>query len=256
MKKMKKKSRWFLEKKWRSYERSSSSCKIENFAPRLIFCQAAIAWHVRAILREPQTAFCDTPIASIAGGGVVCRRCVFFFLILFFFSHFDFPASGQTSCGHRCCPFSPPRFLPSIFIARIHRFQQSYCSSIFHRVLLLLTRALALSASQFVRKKKSLRMCTGLHAVGGTRTHETDLYQARGYPDTPPGRPVIILVGDSPSNKRVMLNLANTYIPEGKSLQQQARVSLFWSVPWQAQTFGLSSKALFPVVGGPPWPFV
>ena len=39
----------------------------------------------------------------------------------------------------------PPRFLPSIFIA--HRVQQSHCSSIFHRVLL--THALALSASQF-----------------------------------------------------------------------------------------------------------
>ena len=44
---------------------------------------------------------------------------------------------------------SPPRFLPSIFIA--HRARQSHCSSIFHRVLL--THALALSASQFVFKE-------------------------------------------------------------------------------------------------------
>ena len=44
---------------------------------------------------------------------------------------------------------SLPRFLPSIFIA--HRVQQPHCSSIFHRVLL--TYALALSASQFVHKK-------------------------------------------------------------------------------------------------------
>ena len=43
-----------------------------------------------------------------------------------------------------------PRVLPSTFIA--HRVQQSHCSSIFHRVLL--THALALSASQFVHKKK------------------------------------------------------------------------------------------------------
>ena len=29
------------------------------------------------------------------------------------------------------------------------------------------------------------------YALGGIRTHETDLYQARGSPDTPPGRPAI-----------------------------------------------------------------
>ena len=49
---------------------------------------------------------------------------------------------------------SSPRFLPSIFIA--HRVQQSHCSSIFHRVWL--NHALAFSASQFVRKKKSPRI--------------------------------------------------------------------------------------------------
>ena len=57
---------------------------------------------------------------------------------------------------------SPPRFLRSIFIA--HRVQQSHCSSIFHRVLL--THALALSASQFVRKKKSPRIYTSMHSGG------------------------------------------------------------------------------------------
>ena len=55
---------------------------------------------------------------------------------------------------------SPPRFLPSIFIA--HRVQQSHWSSIFHRVLL--THAPALSASQFVHKKKSPRICTSTHS--------------------------------------------------------------------------------------------
>ena len=58
---------------------------------------------------------------------------------------------------------SPPRFLPSIFIA--HRVQQSHCSSIFHRVLLL-THALALSASQFVYKTKSPRIYTSMHSAG------------------------------------------------------------------------------------------
>ena len=57
---------------------------------------------------------------------------------------------------------SPPRFLPSIFIA--HRVQQSHCSSIFHRVLL--THALALSISKFVHKKKSQRFYASMHSAG------------------------------------------------------------------------------------------
>ena len=57
---------------------------------------------------------------------------------------------------------SPPRFSPSIFIA--HRVQQSHCLSIVHRVLL--THALALSASQFVHKKKSQRIYTSMHSAG------------------------------------------------------------------------------------------
>ena len=67
---------------------------------------------------------------------------------------------------------SPARFLPPIFIAR--RAQQSHCSSISRRVLL--THALAFSASQFVRQKKSPRIYASMHALGGIRTHETDLY--------------------------------------------------------------------------------
>ena len=57
---------------------------------------------------------------------------------------------------------SPPRFLPSIFIA--HRVQHSHCSSMFHRVLL--THALALFASQFGHKKKSQRIYTSMHSAG------------------------------------------------------------------------------------------
>ena len=57
---------------------------------------------------------------------------------------------------------SPPWLLPSIFIA--HRVQQFHCSSIFHRVLL--THAFALSASQFVHKKKFPRICTSMHSGG------------------------------------------------------------------------------------------
>ena len=89
---------------------------------------------------------------------------VFFF---FFFSHFYFPASEQDVVT-RVVP-SPPRFLPSIFIA--HRVQQSHCSSTFHRVLL--THALALSASQIVRKKKSRRIYTSTHSTGLELTKPT-----------------------------------------------------------------------------------
>ena len=45
-----------------------------------------------------------------------------------------------------------------------HMVQQSHCSPIFHRVLL--TYALALSASQFVHKKKSQRTYTSMHSAG------------------------------------------------------------------------------------------
>ena len=75
-------------------------------------------------------------------------------------THIYFPASGQAVVTGVVS--SPPRFLPSIFIA--HRVQQSHCSSIFHRVLP--THALALSASQFVRKKKSPRIYTSTHSGG------------------------------------------------------------------------------------------
>ena len=80
--------------------------------------------------------------------------------IYVFFSHFYFRASGQAVVT-RVVP-SPPRFLPLIFIT--HRVQQSYCSSILHRMLL--THALALSASPFLHKKKSPRIYTSMHSGG------------------------------------------------------------------------------------------
>ena len=79
----------------------------------------------------------------------------FFFLLTLYF-----PASGQAVVTG--VDPSPPRFLPSIFIA--HRVQQSHCSSNFHRVLL--THALALSASQFLHKKKSQRIYSSMHSAG------------------------------------------------------------------------------------------
>ena len=79
--------------------------------------------------------------------------------LLFFHTHL-LPASGE-AMATGVVP-SPPRFLPSIFIA--HRARQSHCSSIFHRVLL--THALALSASQFVHKRKSQQIYKTMHSGG------------------------------------------------------------------------------------------
>ena len=96
------------------------------------------------------------------------------FFLFFIIAHFYFPASGQAVVTG--ANPSPPRFLPSIFIA--HRVQQSHCSSIFHRTLL--THALALSASQFICPQEKVPTNLYEYALGGARTHETDLYQARG----------------------------------------------------------------------------
>ena len=85
---------------------------------------------------------------------------IYIYIFFFFLAHFHFPAPGQAVVTG-VIP-SPPRFLPSIFIA--HRVQQSHCSSVFHRVLL--THALALSASQFVHKRKSQRIYTSMHSAG------------------------------------------------------------------------------------------
>ena len=70
---------------------------------------------------------------------------------LFFFSLTLHLSSFWASGGHRCHPFSPAALAYIFFIA--HRVQQSHCSSFFRRVLP--PRALALSASQLVRTRKS-----------------------------------------------------------------------------------------------------
>ena len=95
---------------------------------------------------------------SIVAG--VCRPEIPALFFFFFFTHIYFLASGQAVVTG-VAP-SSPRPLPSIFI--LHRVQQSHCSSIFHRVLL--TRALALSASQFVHNSKSQRIYTSMHSAG------------------------------------------------------------------------------------------
>ena len=127
--------------------------------------------------------------------------------------------------GVRCRPPSPPRFLPSIYIA--HRFQQSHCSSIVHRVLL--THALALSAGQFVLKKKSQQIYTSIVCTRPRGTHETDLYQARGKPDAPPGRPVTFFFFFFPHTFAFQLldkpwSQVSSLLPPGFCLQFLSRI--------------------------------
>ena len=83
---------------------------------------------------------------------------------IYFPSYFYLPASGHAVVTG-VVP-SPPRLLISLLIA--HRVRQSHCSWIFHRVLL--THALALSASQLVHKKKSPRIYTSMHSGGFEHT--------------------------------------------------------------------------------------
>ena len=104
------------------------------------------------------------------------RKLPFF---LFLYTSTFFPASGQAVVTG---VVPSPRFLLTFnfYRAYIGFSNQSHCSSIFHRVLL--THALAFSASQFVHKHARKKLPTNVYeyALGGIRTHETNLYQARG----------------------------------------------------------------------------
>ena len=82
---------------------------------------------------------------------------------LFFFFYRTFLLSSLwTSRGHRCRPFSPPgsclQFLPRI------GFSNPTARRFFNRMML--THAVALSACQFVHKKKSQRIYTSMHSAG------------------------------------------------------------------------------------------
>ena len=109
------------------------------------------------------------------------------YIYIYFFAHFHFPASGQAVVTG-VIP-SSPRFLPSIFIS--HRVQQ---------IPLLVDGSSSVANSRSRAFRKSIcpqeKVPTNIYeyALGGARTHETDLYQARGYPDTPPGRPVYYIL--------------------------------------------------------------
>ncbi len=87
--------------------------------------------------------------------------------IYIYISRFYFPASGKAVVTGVVS--SPARFLPSIITA--NKVQQSYCSSIFHRVLL--TDAFALSASRIVHKKKFQQVYSSMLSAGLEHTKLT-----------------------------------------------------------------------------------
>ena len=96
------------------------------------------------------------------------------FFFAFFFSHFYFPASGQAVVTG-VVP-SPPRFLPSTFfrakgsaIPLLVDFSSSVANSRSPR---------AFRKSICAQEKVPTKLYE--YALAGARTHETDLYQARG----------------------------------------------------------------------------
>ena len=146
------------------------------FSPSFFFvCSGARCGPLLKWLRASQIQF------GHLLGTVACSRAFLqmrirsTFECFLFFIHSHLLSSFGTSRGHRCRPFFHPVFAFNFYSA--YKVQQSHCSSILHGVLL--THALALSASQFVRKRKVPTIFYE-YALEGIRTHETDLYQARG----------------------------------------------------------------------------
>ena len=106
-------------------------------------------------------------------------------MVILFLAHFYFPASGRASLDHRCRLFLPPRYCLHVFGA--HRVQHPLIVDITSSVANLRSRAFRKSISaQEKAPQKYIRVRTR-----GIRTHEIDLYQARGKPDSPPWQRVI-----------------------------------------------------------------
>ena len=97
------------------------------------------------------------------------RRFGGYDIFFLFFFHTHLLSYYWTSGGHRCRSFFPP--VLAFNFCRAHRVQQSHCSWIFHRVLL--THTLGLSA---ICAQENVPTNLYEYALGGARTHETDLY--------------------------------------------------------------------------------
>ena len=93
-------------------------------------------------------------------GMSVFRACFFFFSFLF---RTLLLSSFWTSRSHRCRPFFSP---PGPCLQLLSRIGFSTPTARRFFIECLLTHALALSASQFVHKKKSLRVYTSMHSAG------------------------------------------------------------------------------------------
>ena len=113
--------------------------------------------------------------------GFLLRVHLFFFFFLshtFTFQLLDKPWSQVSS-------LLPPGSCLQ-FLSRI-----GFSNPTARRFRVLLTHALALSASQYVHKKNSQRICTGTHLAGLELTKLTYTRLEDKLIDTPPGRPVV-----------------------------------------------------------------
>ena len=110
---------------------------------------------------------------------------------LFVFSHIYFLASGQAVVTSVVPSF--PRYLLAFILYRalgspiplLVDFSSSVADS----------RSRACRKSTCAQEKVPTNLYLYEYALGGIETLETDLYQARGQPDTPPGRPTLVWVG-------------------------------------------------------------
>ena len=107
------------------------------------------------IMPSCTTLFRTLAVFSFLLSGLFCG------VLVCIFSHTTSTFQLLDKPWSRCRPFSS-LVLAFNFIA--HRVQQSHCWSIFHRVSL--NHALALSACQFVHKRKSLRIYMSMHSGG------------------------------------------------------------------------------------------
>ena len=107
------------------------------------------------------------------------------YIYIYYFSHTLLLSSFWTSRGHRCRPFSPPVLAFNSYPAQGSAIPK----------LVDFSSSAVNSRSRAFRKSISAQeeVPTNLYeyALGGIRTHETDLYQTQGYSDTPPGRQAI-----------------------------------------------------------------
>ena len=124
--------------------------------PDLILSVLLIRTYVIGLTPEIKNTKCHRYIMSWPR---ITRFFVYSFLLFIHTSSFQLLDKPWSQVSSFLSPGSSLHF----FIA--HRFQQSHCSSILHPMLLL-THALALSASQFARKKKSPRLDTSMHSGG------------------------------------------------------------------------------------------